>query len=112
MKENENLINIIKAQFDAVKKKAKDDKYFKGKRDAYELQLSEDILQYKLGETLKAVRLKKQLTQEQLGDRLGVQKAQISKLEKNMQNATLSTIIKVFKSLDVDLKVSIELPNL
>jgi len=29
-----------------------------------------------------------------------------------MQNATLSTIIKVFKSLDVDLKVSIKLPNL
>jgi len=82
-----------------------------GKRDAYELQLSEDILQYKLGETLKAVRLKKQLTQEQLGDRLGVQKAQISKLEKNMQNATLSTIIKVFRSLDVDFKVSIKLPN-
>jgi len=80
------------------------------KRDVYEVQLSEDVLQYKLGETLKAVRQQRQLTQEQLGDKIGVQKAQISKLEKNMQHATLSTIIKVFKSLNVDLKVSIELP--
>jgi DNA-binding XRE family transcriptional regulator len=82
-----------------------------GKRDAYELQLSEDVLRYKLGETLKSVRLRQQLTQEQLGDKIGVQKAQISRLEKSMENATLSTIMKVFKSLDVDVKVSIRIPN-
>ena len=37
---------------------------------------------YIVGEAIRKVRLAKSLTQERLGERIGVQRAQISKLEK------------------------------
>ncbi len=53
-----------------------------------------------LGEALKKARLEQALTQEQLGEKIGVKKAQISKLERGC-NLTLSTITRVFKALGV-----------
>lgn len=47
----------------------------------------------------RSARLKRNLTQEQLGSLVGVQKAQISKLEKSANNVTVNTILKVFKAL-------------
>jgi transcriptional regulator with XRE-family HTH domain len=38
------------------------------------------------------------LTQEQLGEFIGVYKAQISKLESCTNNATIDTILKIFKA--------------
>jgi HTH-type transcriptional regulator/antitoxin HipB len=46
-------------------------------REQYEFELSMEIL----GEKLKKIRKDKNLTQEQLGKLIGVQRAQISKLE-------------------------------
>ena len=50
-------------------------------RDALEKQVEEAVQSYKLGEALKQARQMKQLTQAQLGEKVGVQKAQISRLE-------------------------------
>ena len=60
---------------------------------------------------IKEARLKRNLTQEQLGKLVGVQKAQISKLESNAKNVTLSTILKVFKALKTQVKLNIEMEN-
>ena len=65
------------------------------KRDDYEFELNLELL----GEMIRATRLQRKLTQEQLGELVGVQKAQISKLEKNANNVTVETILKVFNAL-------------
>lgn len=75
-------------------------------RDQYEYELRMDVL----GRMIKTARQKRNLTQEQLGELVGVQKAQISKLESSANSATIDTILKVFKALkaDIHFKVSIE----
>ena len=52
------------------------------KRDAMEKQLKEEVNAYFVGETIRKMRQAQNLTQEELGERVGVQKAQISRLEK------------------------------
>lgn len=51
------------------------------------------------------------MTQEQLGELVGVQKAQISRLESNASNVTMDTLMKVFTALKAKVKLQIELPN-
>jgi DNA-binding XRE family transcriptional regulator len=74
-------------------------------RDQYEFELSMDIL----GGKLKQIRKEQQLTQEQLGKMIGVQKAQISKLESGNNSATISTVLKVFHALKAKVKFKIEI---
>lgn len=74
-------------------------------RELYEFELSMEIL----GEKLKKIRKDQHLTQEQLGKIIGVQKAQISKLESGASSATISTITKVFKALKAKVKLQIEI---
>lgn len=73
-------------------------------RDKYEFDLRMEVL----GDMIKAVRKERNLTQEQLGDLIGVQKSQISKLERNTKNVTLETILKVFKALKTNVRFSVE----
>jgi transcriptional regulator with XRE-family HTH domain len=65
------------------------------KRDVYENELSMDVL----GRMIKTTRQERNLTQEQLGQLVGVQKSQISKLESSANSATIDTILKVFNAL-------------
>ncbi|WP_034924994.1 helix-turn-helix domain-containing protein [Gillisia sp. CAL575] len=74
-------------------------------RDKYEFDLKLDVL----GEMIKSVRKDRHLTQEQLGALIGVQKSQISKLERNAKNVTVETILKVFRALKANIKFSIEM---
>ena len=73
-------------------------------RDAYEFELKVEIL----GEMIKSVRKERHLTQEQLGELIGVNKSQISKLERNTKNVTIETILKVFRALKTNIKFTIE----
>ena len=68
-------------------------------RDAMEAQLKEDLQAYYIGEAIKAERLKQNLTQEELGAKVGVKKSQISKLESGKCIITLPTMSKIFKAL-------------
>lgn len=68
-------------------------------RDAMEAKLKEDLQAYYIGEAIKAERLKQNLTQEELGAKVGVKKSQISKLESGKCIITLPTMSKVFKAL-------------
>ncbi len=51
------------------------------------------------------------LTQEELGELVGVKKAQISKIENSMTDARFSTILKVFEALGARVSFNIELDN-
>ena len=74
-------------------------------RDKYEFELKMEAL----GEMIKSVRKERHLTQEQLGMLIGVQKSQISKLERNTKNVTIETILKVFRALKANVKFSVQL---
>ena len=60
-----------------------------------------------LGKMIKTARQERNLTQEQLGELVGVQKAQISKLESSANGATIDTILKVFKALKADIHFNV-----
>ncbi|MFD2919198.1 helix-turn-helix domain-containing protein [Terrimonas rubra] len=87
------------------------DKYIGNKgtaeREAYEYELSMDVL----GRMIKAARQQRNLTQEKLGKLVGVQKAQISKLESSTNSATIDTILKVFKALKADIHFNVTIEN-
>ena len=71
-------------------------------RDAMEAQLQEDVHAYMVGDAIRKVRQEQHLTQEELGERIGVQRAQISRLEKGKSVITLPTMSRVFKALGID----------
>lgn len=76
-------------------------------RDKYEYKLCMDIL----GRMIKSARLERNLTQEQLGKLVGVQKAQISKLLRSANSATIDTILKFFKALKAEIYFNVKLED-
>lgn len=70
-------------------------------RDAMESQLKEEINTYLVGEAIKNARLKQRITQEELGERIGVKRSQICKLESGKSSITISTMGRVFKALGI-----------
>ena len=92
--------------FDEVK-----DKYLGEKgtteRDTYENELRLDLI----GEAIKQARKERKLTQTQLGELIGVKKAQISKIENNLTDARFETILKVFRALNAKINFNVELLN-
>ena len=76
-------------------------------RDDFEYELRIDLI----GLAIKEAREKRNLTQEELGKLVGVQKAQISKLENSLTDVRFETILKVFKALNAKINFNIELLN-
>ncbi|CAN5156497.1 hypothetical protein BH20BAC1_BH20BAC1_05230 [soil metagenome] len=108
---NVNLKNntMAKTAMKSYSLSAMKDKYIGKKgtaeRDQYEYELSMDVL----GRMIKTARQERNLTQEQLGELVGVQKAQISKLESSTNSATIDTVLKVFKALKADIHFNVTL---
>lgn len=75
------------------------------RRDAFENELRIELL----GQAIKQARQERNLTQEQLGELVGVQKAQISKIENSVKNARFDTILKVFDALGAKVNFNVEL---
>lgn len=75
------------------------------KREAFENELRIDLL----GHAIKQARQERNLTQQQLGELVGVQKAQISKIENSMKNARFETILKVFDALGAKVNFNVEM---
>jgi DNA-binding XRE family transcriptional regulator len=76
-------------------------------RDEYEYELRMDVL----GKMIKTARQERNLTQEELGRLVGVQKSQISKLESSANSATIDTILKVFKALKAEINFNVKLED-
>ena len=68
-------------------------------RDAMEAQLKEEVNTYFVGEAIKKARIQHNLTQEELGEKIGVKRSQICKLENGRCSPTLSTMSRVFRAL-------------
>jgi len=74
-------------------------------REAFEYELRNDLI----SEAIKNARLERQMTQDELGKLVGVQRAQISKLENHLTDARLDTIVKVFRALNARITFNVEL---
>ncbi|WP_291400598.1 helix-turn-helix transcriptional regulator [Daejeonella sp.] len=77
-------------------------------RNLFEYELQMDLI----GKAIKQTRKERNLTQEELGKLIGVQKAQISRLENNASNVTMETLLRVFTALKAKVKFQVELSNL
>lgn len=75
------------------------------KRDQFEQELRIELL----GDAIRKARKAKKLTQEQLGELVGVQKSQIAKIENSTTDARFSTIMKVFNALKAKVNFTVEL---
>jgi len=74
-------------------------------RDKFEYELQMDLI----GKAIKHTRQERHLTQEELGQLIGVKKSQISKLENSASNVTIDTLIRVFSALKANIKFQVEL---
>ena len=75
------------------------------KRESFENELRIDLL----GHAIKQARLERQMTQQQLGELVGVQKAQISKIENSIKNTRFETVLKVFNALRTKVSFHVEM---
>ena len=76
-------------------------------RDLFEYELQIELI----GKAIKQTRQERNLTQEELGKLIGVQKAQISRLENHTSNVTMDTLLRVFTALRAKVKLQVELPS-
>ena len=76
-------------------------------REEFEFELKLELLGY----VIKQTRIERQLTQTELGELIGLKKAQISKIENNTKDVRLSTVVKVFNALKAKIKLSIQLDD-
>ena len=71
------------------------------KRDTMEEQLKGEVNSYYLGEAIRKARLAQNLTQDELGKRVGVQRSQICRLESGRTNITIPVMSRVFQALGI-----------
>ncbi len=76
-------------------------------RDEYEYELRMELL----GRMIRAIRKEQNLTQEELGQLIGVNKSQISKIENHANSATIETILKVFKALKAEINFNVKIED-
>lgn len=67
-------------------------------RDKFDKEVAAEVLAYNIGEAIRLARMECNLTQEQLGERMGVQRAQVSKIESG-KDVKMSTFIKAIKAM-------------
>lgn len=66
-------------------------------RNEYETEMDK----FRIGEAIRQARQNKKLTQEKLGEMVGVKKAQICKIEHG-GNITIDSITKLFKAMEIN----------
>ncbi len=69
-------------------------------RDEHERRVAEAVRAYRIGEAVRENRVRQNLTQEELGRRVGVQKSQISRIERGY-SISLATMSRVFRALGI-----------
>lgn len=69
-------------------------------RDRFEMDVDAAVHAYNIGETIRKARLEQNLTQEELGERVGIKKAQISRIEKGC-SITIPTMSRIFRALGI-----------
>lgn len=76
------------------------DKVIGAKGTPPRMEFDAGMNEFLIGEAIRQARQSRNLTQEQLGNLVGVKKAQICKIE-NGSNVTFATIVRLFKAMDI-----------
>lgn len=79
------------------------------RRDEMEARLEEEVKAYNVGEAIKEARCRQKLTQQILAERIGVNRAQVSKMESG-RNLTLATVARVFHAMGM--KPTLNVPGI
>ena len=66
--------------------------------------MNKEILLKKFGKNVKIERVKKDLTQEQLAEIMGVSQNYVASIEGSKENMSLGKILELSKALDVDIE--------
>jgi ribosome-binding protein aMBF1 (putative translation factor) len=77
------------------------------KRDDYERKLADELHAYRVGEAIKNARLAQKLTQAELGERMGVQRSQVCRLESG-KSITLASMMRAFRALGVQVALDMK----
>lgn len=77
-------------------------------RDDFERKLSEDLTAYKVGQAVREGRMKKNITQEQLGNMAGINRSVVSRVE-NGQSTSFTTLARIFRAMGMN--TSLEVPG-
>lgn len=85
------------------------DKYIGKKGTSNRNKFDNELRIELLGEAIREARQKQNLTQEELGELVGVKKSQISKIENCTTDARITTILKVFEALGARVSFNVEL---
>ena len=86
------------------------DKHYGKKGSAKRDKLEKGYQEFKLGVLIYEARLEKGLTQEELAEKCGTNKAYISRVENNIKDIRISTLQKIIEvGLGGQLKLSIKL---
>jgi HTH-type transcriptional regulator/antitoxin HipB len=97
-----------KASLKLTSFEALEDKYYgkKGtaKREAYETSFKEELI----GEIIKQIREKQNLTQDQLAQILNVNKSNISKIENNLKSIRMDTFFRVLEALNTKMTIKLQ----
>ena len=76
-------------------------------RDAFERSVDEAVQAYRVGEAIKQARESQNLTQAELGEKMGVQRAQVCRLESG-KSITLASMMRAFRALGVQVALEMK----
>jgi len=76
-------------------------------RDEFERSVDESVHAYHVGEAIKQAREAQKLTQAELGERMGVQKSQVCRLESG-KSITLASMMRAFRALGVQIALDMK----
>jgi ribosome-binding protein aMBF1 (putative translation factor) len=76
-------------------------------RDEYERKLADELHASHVGEAIKLAREAQSLTQAELGERMGVHKAQVCRIESG-KSITLASMMRAFRALGVQVALDMK----
>jgi ribosome-binding protein aMBF1 (putative translation factor) len=76
-------------------------------RDKFEQDLADELQAYRVGEAIKKARKAQKLTQEELGERMGVQRSQVCRIESG-KSITLASMMRAFRALGVQVALDMK----
>jgi Uncharacterized protein conserved in bacteria len=74
------------------------------KREAYETAFKEELI----GELIRQIREKQNLTQDQLAALLNINKSNISKIENNLKSIRMETFFRILEALNTKMTIKLE----
>ena len=77
------------------------------KRDEFERKLADELHAYHIGEAIKKARMAQSLTQEELGQRMGVQRAQVCRIESG-KSITVASMMRAFKAMGIQVALEMK----